>query len=200
MNTRKAHSANLTIQCLAEQNIFKIVYINLLEAQTETLLFFAAYVLSKKKYLFSRVVFLFSQTKIANFLIKKNDIGRLRTTRFSSSRFGVRVTVLPNNFMIYPEHFSIPETNETLKGFPYEIFRHCETKSFRRKILIPPLLSQHFPITETFWNTEGFLDENFRQCETKTFQEKVVIPFCIKYRNQWWNWLVKTLWKLISKQ
>ena len=34
--------------------------------------------------------------------------------------------------------FSIPEINERLKGspFPYSIFRHCETKNFRRKMLI----------------------------------------------------------------
>ena len=69
----------------------------------ENLLFFAAYVIYKKNYSFSRVVFLFFQTKIANsFYSKINDSGRLWTTRFSSSRFGVRVTALPNFFTIYP--------------------------------------------------------------------------------------------------
>ena len=32
-------------------------------------------------------------------------------------------------------------------GFPYKIFRHCETKNFRRKILIltpPPIIHKHF--------------------------------------------------------
>ena len=41
---------------------------------------------------------------------------------------------------------------------------------------------------EIFWNTEVFLYKIFRHCETKSSQRKIVIPFCIKYRNQWWNW------------
>ena len=57
-----------------------------------------------KNYSFSRVVFLFFyQTKIPNsFYWKINDSSRLRTTRFSSSRFVVRVTVVPNILTIYP--------------------------------------------------------------------------------------------------
>ena len=58
-----------------------------------TLLFFAVYVIYKKKYSFSRVVFLFFQCKTANsFYSKINDSSRVRTTAFSSSRFGVQVT------------------------------------------------------------------------------------------------------------
>ena len=71
------------------------------------------------------------------------------------------------------------------KGFPYGSFRHCETKSFRRKILIlPPLLSINFFATGNFLkhSTEGFPCEVFRHCETKNFWRKIVIPFCIKYR------------------
>ena len=71
------------------------------------LLFFAVYVIYKKNYSFSRVVFF--HTKIANsFSSKINDSGRLRTTRFSSSKFGVRVSVVSNILTIYPEHFLIP--------------------------------------------------------------------------------------------
>ena len=69
--------------------------------------------------------------------------------------------------------FSVPEISETLKGsFPYEIFRHCETKTFRRKILIlPPPLIQTFSIPEI---NERLKDSpppygNFRHCETKNF-------------------------------
>ena len=65
------------------------------------LLFFAAYVMCKKNYSFSRVVLF--QCKTANsFYSKINDSSRVRTTAFSSSRFGVRVSVLPNIFTIYP--------------------------------------------------------------------------------------------------
>ena len=35
---------------------------------------------------------------------------------FSSSRFGVRVSVVPNFFTIYPQHFLKPENSETLLG------------------------------------------------------------------------------------
>ena len=88
------------------------------------------------------------------FYSKINDSSKLRTTRFSSSRFGVRVTVVPNIFTIYPQHFSIPEISET-EGLPYEFFRQCETKNFRRKILIlpPPPLIQTFSLPVIFWNT-----------------------------------------------
>ena len=45
----------------------------------------------------------FLQTKIANsFHSQINDSSRHRTTRFSSSRFGIRVTIVPNIFTIYP--------------------------------------------------------------------------------------------------
>ena len=73
--------------------------------------------------------------------------------------------------------FSVPEISETLKGsFPYEIFRHCETKNFRRKILILPPLVQTFSIPEI---NETLKDspppyENFRHCETKTFWQKML--------------------------
>ena len=44
-----------------------------------------------------------SQCKTANsFYSKTNDSRRLRTTAFSSSRFGVRVSVVSNTFTIYP--------------------------------------------------------------------------------------------------
>ena len=51
-----------------------------------------------------------------------------------------------------------------------------------------PLICIKFFDTRNYWNTEGFPYENFWHCETKIFQGKIVIPFCIKYRNQWWNW------------
>ena len=135
----------------------------------------------KKNYSFSRVVFLFFYlTKTANsFYSKINDRGRRRTTRFSIIRFGVRVTALPNFFTIYLQHFSTPEIDEILKWFPYENFRHCETKNFRRKILIlpPPLLSINFLATGNVLkhSTEGFPYEIFRHCETKNFRRKFLV-------------------------
>ena len=64
-------------------------------------LFFAVYVINRKNYSFSRVVFF--QCKTANsFYSKMNDSSRVRITVFSSSRFGVRVTARSKIFMIYP--------------------------------------------------------------------------------------------------
>ena len=88
-----------------------------------SLLFFAAYVICTKNYSFSRVVFLFFQSKIADsFYSKINDSSRVRTTAFSSSRFGVRLSVVPNIFTIYPQYFLVPEINETLKSFFTKFF------------------------------------------------------------------------------
>ena len=65
-----------------------------------SLLFFAVYVTYKKNYSFSRVVFVFFYlTKTANSSYSKiNDSSRVRTTAFSSSRYGVRVTARPKIF------------------------------------------------------------------------------------------------------
>ena len=53
----------------------------------------------KKNHSFSRVVFLFFRSKIANSYSEINDSSGVRTTGFSSSRSGFG-SVVPNNFMI----------------------------------------------------------------------------------------------------
>ena len=69
------------------------------QLRPEALLFFAVYVIYKKNCSFSRVVFLFFQTKTANsFYSKINDSSGVRTTKFSSGRFGVRVPLMSNFF------------------------------------------------------------------------------------------------------
>ena len=96
-------------------------------------LFFAVYE-KYKNYSFSRVVFLlFYLIKIANsFYSKINYSSRLRTTAFSS-RFGVLVSVVPNIFTIYPQHFLIPEISETLKGSFTKFFGTERQKIFEGK-------------------------------------------------------------------
>ena len=99
------------------------------------LLFLAVYVIYKKIYSFSRVVFLFFQSKTANSLYSKiNDSSRVRTTAFSSSRFGVRVSIVPNIFTIYPQYFLIPEISETLKGSFTKFFGTVRQKNFDGKL------------------------------------------------------------------
>ena len=62
------------------------------------------------------------------------------------------------------------------RGFPYEIFRHCETKTFWQKTLIHPASSSstnlfatgNFPKQSTEW----FPCNVFWHCETKKFDKK----------------------------
>ena len=69
----------------------------------------------------------------------------------------------------------IPETSETqTEGFPYEIFRHRETKYFRRKIVI--LLCIKFFDTPNFLKFSSDAREFFRHCETIIIRRKNVIP------------------------
>ena len=53
--------------------------------------------------------------------------------KFSSSRFGVRVTVVQNILSIYLQHFSIPEISETVKGSPRIFFGTVRQKIFDGK-------------------------------------------------------------------
>ena len=69
--------------------------------------------------------------------------------------FGSKTKNFRRKMLIPPsliQTLSRPENNETQKDSPYEIFRHCETKKFRRKILILPY-PQIFSLPELFWNT-----------------------------------------------
>ena len=69
----------------------------------------------------------------------------------------------------------IPETSGThTEGFPYEVFRHRETKYFRRKIVI--LLCIRFfryPNFLKFWSD---VREILRHCETIIIRRKNVTP------------------------
>ena len=68
----------------------------------------------------------------------------------------------------------IPGTSEThTEGFPYEIFRHSETKYFQRKIVI--LLCIKFFDTPNFLKHWRDAHEIFWHCETKNLRLKIVI-------------------------
>ena len=114
---------------------------------------------------------------VNSFYSKIKDSGRRRTTRSSSSRFGVRITALLKFFTIYPSRFSTPEISEILRCFLLlKLWEICETRNFRRKILIlpPPLLSIYSLATGGILkhSTEGFPYESFWHCETKIFQKE----------------------------
>ena len=69
------------------------------------------------------------------------------------------------------------DTPNFLKHWRYahEIFRHCETKSFRRKNVIPPVCIKFFDSPD-FLKHWRDAHEIFRHCETKNFRRKLVIP------------------------
>ena len=75
----------------------------------------------------------------------------------------------------------IPESSEThTEGFPYEIFRHRETKYFRRKIVI--LLRIRFFDTPIFWNFEAMSANVFGSVRPSLFDGKTWYPLlCIKF-------------------
>ena len=118
----------------------------------------------------------FFQCKTANsFYSKINDSSRVRTTAFSSSRFGVRVSFVPNIFTIYTQHFLIPESSETLKGSFTKFFGNVRPKNFDGKTWYP-LLCIKFFYTPNFLKHWRDAHEIFRHCETKNFPRKNVIP------------------------
>ena len=77
--------------------------------------------------------------------------------------------------------FLIPGTSEThTEGFPYEVFRHRETKYFQRKIVI--LLCIKFSIPQIFWNFEAMPAIFFGTVRPSLFDGKTWYPLlCIKF-------------------
>ena len=81
--------------------------------------------------------------------------------------------------------FRYPKISETLKD-AHEIFRHCETKNFWRKLVIPPIMHKIFryrKFSETLkrcpWTFSALWDQNFRRknvirrfSSTKLFETK----------------------------
>ena len=70
--------------------------------------------------------------------------------------------------------FRYPNFSQKLKD-AHEKFRHCVTKNFRRKKVIPPFSSTKLFKTRNFLKTVGLPYEIFRHCETSKFWLKIVI-------------------------
>ena len=72
----------------------------------------------------------------------------------------------------YPNFFATGNEGNN-KGFPYEIFRHCETENVRRNTLkLPPLSTQTFSVTEINATVMDSRTENFRTVRRKIFDRK----------------------------
>ena len=94
---------------------------------------------------------------------------------FSSSRSGVRVSVVPNVFTIYPHYFLKPENSETLLGSFTKFFGTVK-QSFSDGNLWYHLLCIKFfeiPIFLKHWSNAH---EFFQHCETAKVRRKNVIP------------------------
>ena len=93
---------------------------------------------------------------------------------FSSSRFGVPVSVVPNIFTIYPQHFLKPEISETLLGSFTKFFGTVK-QTFFDGILWYHLLGINIfdiPIFLKHWSDAH---EIFQHCETEKVRRKNVI-------------------------
>ena len=96
----------------------------------------------------------------------------VRTTAFSSNRFGVRVSFVPNIFTIYPEHFLMPEISETLlKGSFMKFFGTVRQKIFDGKSWYPPLI-QTFSIPEIIATVKDSPLRKFSALWEKIFDRK----------------------------
>ena len=102
LSADSGHSwSNLLYDCSITADRFEYL-LTIRNLGRQQLLFFAVYEIYKIIHSVQWGQF-FYLTKIAkSFYSKINDSSRVRTTAFSSSRFGVRVSVVPNNFTIYP--------------------------------------------------------------------------------------------------
>ena len=92
---------------------------------------------------------------------------------FFSALWGKKLPTEKGDTPSLIRNFSIIEIFWNLEGFPYELFRYCETKknSLEIRAIPPPYYPELFSIPEIFWNTEGFPCEVFRSCETKNFRQ-----------------------------
>ena len=112
-----------------------------------------------------------------------NEIFRYSETKTSTENRN------PPHALLSIKYFSLPEIFWNTEWFPGEVFSVLwDKENFDKTVKLPPSSAWNFSIPEFFRKTEGFSYEYSRHWETKIFRRKIVIPFCIKYRNQWWNW------------
>ena len=100
---------------------------------------------------------------------------------FTSSKSGVRVSVVPNIFTIYPQHFLMPETSETLMGSFTKFFGSMKQTFFDGKFWYSLLCIKFFD-TPIFLKQWSDAHEHFGLCDTNKFRRRNVIPLlCINF-------------------
>ena len=147
------------------------------------LLFFAAYVICKKNYSFSRVVFLFFQSKIANYFYSKK-MTAVRLGQHGSKAVGPGleslscqktlqfriVTPPPSTPLLIHNFFPYRKFSEAQKGSPTKLFGTVRLKIFDGKSWYPLICIKFFE-TPNFRKHKGPPFEIFRYCETKKSPE-----------------------------
>ena len=148
------------------------------------LLFFAAYVICKKNYSFSRVVFLFFQSKIANYFYSKK-MTAVRLGQHGSKAVGPGleslscqktlqfriVTPPPSTPLLIHNFFPYRKFSEAQKGSPTKLFGTVRLKIFDGKSWYPLICIKFFE-TPNFRKHKGPPFEIFRYCETKKIARK----------------------------
>ena len=99
--------------------------------------------------------------------------------RFTSSKFGFRVSVVANILNIYPQHFLVPETSETLMGSFTMFFGSMKQTIFDGKLWYSLLCIKFFD-TPKFLKHWRDAHEIFGHCDTNHFRRKNVIPLLCK--------------------
>ena len=110
-----------------------------------------------------------------NATVKDSPTEIFGTVRQKNFRRNGKILILPPPLLSTNFFATGNFLKHSAESFNYEIFRHCETKGFRRKILIlpPPLIS--FFATENFLkhSTDGFNYEIIRQWDKKYSTENL---------------------------
>ena len=64
--------------------------------------------------------------------------------------------------------------------FPHEVFRHCKTENFRRKIVAPPIIHKVFRYPNFFETLKGS-PRNFLALRDKKHRQNRDTPFVQKF-------------------
>ena len=109
----------------------------------------------------------------------EKEQGRVHLRNFSA----LRDRKFSTENLATPPHLSITFfaagifLKKSKEGFTCECFRHCDTKNFRRKILIllPAPSYSNISGTRNYCNNKQLPYEVFLHCETKNFPRKILI-------------------------
>ena len=114
--------------------------------------------------------------------------------RYYETNFWRNIVILPPSPLSSIKFFETRIFFETMVSLRNDSV--LTTQQFWRKIVIPALsLIPYVFRYQKFSETQKGSPTSFFGTETIFFRGIIVLPFCIKHRNEWWNW---RLWKLFE--